>query len=223
MASFFPRIEPKCETARIAARRSHQILVKTLLTRRSHRALSHNFDQVGAIIRGSVNIAHQTVGGDFHAIDRGCRPVRLQRRLDDRHAITPSAMRRSSPPERRQTGSWRRTPRSRRSGGRMSQLRISRFGLNRKRDLGDDSPSSSAVVNRPLKKSSAEIVRLLVFTVARAPAPRPDNRLPGSLLATEPPMVPRYRTAGSPITEAGKPELEWPFPPSASGQRRNRS
>src|SRR6185369_4348550 len=28
------------------------------------------------------------------------------------------------------------------------------------------SPSSSAVVNRPLKKSPAEIVRLLVFTVA---------------------------------------------------------
>src|SRR5450432_2940559 len=48
------------------------------------------------------------------------------------------------------------------------------------------SPSANAVENRPLKKSSADIERLLVVTVAPS-----ASTAAGSLLAIEPPIVPR--------------------------------
>ena len=53
------------------------------------------------------------------------------------------------------------------------------------------SPSSSAVENSPLKKSSAAIERLLVFTVAPSARTAAGKSAAGSLLAIEPPMVPR--------------------------------
>src|SRR6185369_12544706 len=65
-------------------------------------------------------------------------------------------------------------------------------------------PSSSAVVNRPLKKSSDDIERLLVFTVAPSETSAAGKSAAGSLLAIEPPIVPRWRTAGSPSTEVRK-------------------
>src|SRR5437763_720849 len=53
------------------------------------------------------------------------------------------------------------------------------------------SPSSSAVASRPLKKSSADIARLLVFTVAPSASTAAGKSAAGSLFAIEPPMVPR--------------------------------
>src|SRR5204862_7347621 len=53
------------------------------------------------------------------------------------------------------------------------------------------SPSASAVENSPLKKSSAAIERLLVFTVAPSATTAAGKSAAGSLLAIEPPMVPR--------------------------------
>src|ERR1700692_5131026 len=52
------------------------------------------------------------------------------------------------------------------------------------------SPSSSAVVNRPLKKSSADIARLLVLTVAPSATTAAGKSAAGSLLAIEPPIAP---------------------------------
>jgi hypothetical protein len=52
-----------------------------------------------------------------------------------------------------------------------------------------------------VKKSSADTERLLVFTVAPSETSAAGKSAAGSLLAIEPPIVPRWRTAGSPSTE----------------------
>src|SRR6218665_1576398 len=64
------------------------------------------------------------------------------------------------------------------------------------------SPSASAVVDMPTKKSSALISRRFVMTVAPRPSTAQGWQAAGSLWATEPPSVPRARTWRSPICAA---------------------
>src|SRR5437773_1114625 len=54
----------------------------TELARCRHRALCHHLDQVGAVDRRSMDVAHQTIGGNLDTVERRSRPVSLQRGLD---------------------------------------------------------------------------------------------------------------------------------------------
>src|SRR6266436_6118428 len=89
---------------------------KVGLSSRSDRALRHHLDQIGAIVRRSLNVAHQPARGNRDA-------------------------------------GWGNLEYPALAGiGNVTCVMIS--------------PSVSAVENRPLKKSSADIERLLVVTVA---------------------------------------------------------
>src|SRR3546814_1147621 len=54
----------------------------------------------------------------------------------------------------------------------------------------------------PVKNSSGFLSRLLGLTVAPSPSTAAGESEAGSLLAIEPPMVPRWRTWGSPMPSA---------------------
>ena len=74
------------------------------------------------------------------------------------------------------------------------------------------SPSSSAVSNKPVKKSSQDISRLLVITVAASPtSSQQDSRQRGPRSRSTPPIVPQLRTSGSPM----------PFASDARNRNRN--
>ena len=94
-------------------------------------------------------------------------PVRGRRRCAGAGDGDPRLARRSSRRRRRPAHSARR------------DWRISRRRTCRRRESEIQvmiSPSSSAVANRPLKKSSAAILRLLVTIVAPSASRRPDSR-----------------------------------------------
>src|SRR6266403_3082709 len=83
-ASFDPNMV-KCKAARIAARRSLELAQEARSAGRGDRALRHHLDQMGAIVRRAMNIAHQPVSGNPDAAECARGPVGLQHGLDGRH------------------------------------------------------------------------------------------------------------------------------------------